>query len=46
MLDGLVVVYKCSLDIFIYLVSAVNENEILLFSALQSYYEALNLVYK
>ncbi|KAJ3268383.1 Coatomer subunit zeta-1 [Borealophlyctis nickersoniae] len=44
MFDGQVVVYKNSIDTFIYIVGSVDENELILTHLLSSLYESLNLL--
>ncbi|KAJ3031461.1 UNVERIFIED_CONTAM: Coatomer subunit zeta-1 [Siphonaria sp. JEL0065] len=44
LLDNQVIVYKNSHDIFIYFVGTMDENELILMSALQSFYEALSML--
>ncbi|KAJ3112403.1 Coatomer subunit zeta-1 [Phlyctochytrium bullatum] len=42
--DGLVVVYKSSVDTFLYLVGGADENELMLSSCLQSFHDALSIL--
>ncbi|KAI9345136.1 Longin-like domain-containing protein [Zopfochytrium polystomum] len=42
--DSHVVVYKNSLDVFIYFVGSADENELMLSSTLQSFHEALSML--
>ncbi|KAJ3019337.1 UNVERIFIED_CONTAM: Coatomer subunit zeta-1 [Siphonaria sp. JEL0065] len=44
LLDNQVIVYKNSHDVFIYFVGTMDENELILMSALQSFYEALSML--
>ncbi|KAJ3298261.1 snare-like protein [Rhizoclosmatium globosum] len=44
LLDNQVIVYKNSHDVFIYFVGTMDENELILSSALQSFYEALSML--
>ncbi|KAJ3124838.1 Coatomer subunit zeta-1 [Nowakowskiella sp. JEL0407] len=46
MFDGHVVVYKNSIDLFIYFVGSAEENELILSSILQGYTEALSILLK
>ena len=42
MLDGLTVVYRSNIDLFFYVIGSTNENEIMLVSLLNCFYDALN----
>ncbi|KAK9717124.1 Golgi-to-ER vesicle coat component [Basidiobolus ranarum] len=44
LLDGQVVIYRSSVDVFFYLVGSADENELLLSTVLNGYYEALSLL--
>ena len=44
MFDGHVVLYKSSLDVFIYFLGAADENELILSATLQSFQEALAIL--
>ncbi|TPX49985.1 hypothetical protein SeMB42_g00577 [Synchytrium endobioticum] len=46
MFDGHVVVFKNSIDVFIYVVGSPDENELILMSVMQAYYDALGLLLK
>ena len=42
MLDGLTVVYRSNIDLFFYVVGSTSENEIMLVSLLNCFYDAIN----
>ncbi|KAJ3357416.1 Coatomer subunit zeta-1 [Entophlyctis luteolus] len=44
LLDSQIIVYKNSHDVFVYFVGTMDENELILMSALQSFYEALSML--
>ncbi|KAJ3090559.1 Coatomer subunit zeta-1 [Quaeritorhiza haematococci] len=44
MFDGHVVVYKNTIDVFIYFVGSSEENELILSSVLQAYYDSLSIL--
>jgi hypothetical protein len=46
MFDGHVVVYKSSLDVFMYLVGSADENELILSAVLSTYFDALSILLK
>ncbi|TPX30942.1 hypothetical protein SmJEL517_g05585 [Synchytrium microbalum] len=46
MFDGHVIVYKNTIDVFIYVVGSPDENELILMSVMQAYYDALGLLLK
>ena len=46
MFDGHVIVFKNTIDVFIYAVGSPDENELMLMSVLQAYYDALGLLLK
>jgi len=46
MFDGHVVVYKNSIDVFIYIVGSADENELILANILSAYYDALSILLK
>lgn len=46
LLDGNIAVYRQSVDVLIYAICSISENELMLLSALQAFYEAVCLTLK
>ncbi|KAI9192966.1 Longin-like domain-containing protein [Polychytrium aggregatum] len=46
MIDNQIVVYKFNIDIFIYIIGSLEENELILASILNTYYEALCMLFR
>lgn len=46
MLDGFVAVYKANLDVIVYVIGSAQQNELMLMSALDTYFEVLSEVLK
>ncbi|KAI3656276.1 hypothetical protein MP638_000222 [Amoeboaphelidium occidentale] len=46
LLDGLVAVYRNNVDVFFYLIGSVDENELVLSHALNSFYDAVSIILK
>jgi hypothetical protein len=44
MFESHVVVYKTSLDVFMYLIGSVDENELILSAVLNTYFDALSIL--